>query len=67
MAVLYLVLYVDDMLIASQDLSKIEQLKTQLKIEFEMKDIGPTTKILGMNIVRNRKNGTVEINQTEYH
>lgn len=35
--------------------------------EFEMKDIGHATKILGMNIVRNREEGTVEINQTEYH
>nr|GEY06995.1 retrotransposon protein, putative, Ty1-copia subclass [Tanacetum cinerariifolium] len=37
---IYLLLYVDDMLIASQSLDEIEKLKTRLKSKFEMKDLG---------------------------
>ncbi|GJR17981.1 putative ribonuclease H-like domain-containing protein [Tanacetum coccineum] len=52
---LYLLLYVDYMLIASQSLDEIETLKTRLKSEFEMKDLGEAKMILGMEIVRDRK------------
>ncbi|GJU65558.1 retrovirus-related pol polyprotein from transposon TNT 1-94 [Tanacetum coccineum] len=51
----YLLLYVDDMLIASQSLDEIEKLKTRLKSEFKMKDLGEAKMILGMKIVRDRK------------
>ncbi|GKC37955.1 transposable element [Tanacetum coccineum] len=51
----YLLLYVDDMLITSQSLDKIEKLKTLLKSKFEMKDLGEAKMILGMEIIRNRK------------
>jgi hypothetical protein len=46
----YLLLYVDDMLIASHDKSLIVELKAQLNHEFDMKDLGPANKILGMEI-----------------
>ncbi|GKD01224.1 retrovirus-related pol polyprotein from transposon TNT 1-94 [Tanacetum coccineum] len=45
----------DDMLIASQSSDEIEKLKTRLKSEFEMKDLGEAKMILGMEIVRDRK------------
>lgn len=32
-------------------------LKEQLRSEFEMKDPGPSKKILGVNLIRNRKKG----------
>ncbi|GJZ67186.1 retrovirus-related pol polyprotein from transposon TNT 1-94 [Tanacetum coccineum] len=44
-----------DMLIASQSLDEIEKLKTRLKSEFKMKDLGEAKMILGMKIVRDRK------------
>jgi len=50
----YLLLYVDDMLIASMDKSLIGKLKSQLSDEFEMKDLGIAKKILGMEIHRDR-------------
>ena len=37
--VVYLLLYVDDMLLASKDMSEIKKLKDLLNIEFEMKDL----------------------------
>ncbi|KAH9646639.1 hypothetical protein KPL70_024932 [Citrus sinensis] len=62
----YLVLYVDDMLIASVSMSLIEDLKQKLKGEFDMKDLGPAKKILGMQLHRDRKVGTLFLSQEEY-
>lgn len=41
-------LYVDDMLIASKSKVEIDELKTQLRNEFEMQSLGEAKKILGM-------------------
>jgi len=46
----YLVLYVDNMLIAVRNKVHIQKLKAQLKKEFNMKDLGEVKKILGMKI-----------------
>ncbi|KAH9698403.1 hypothetical protein KPL71_024000 [Citrus sinensis] len=54
---IYLLLYVDDMLIASKNKDEIEKLKTQLNQEFEIKDLGEVKKILGMEICRDRARG----------
>ena len=54
---IYLLLYVDDMLIASRDKFSIKKLKTQLSNEFEMKELGATKKILGMEFRRDRQAG----------
>ena len=51
----YLLLYVDDMLLISKSKSKICELKKILNTDFYMKDLGNAKKILGMNIERNRK------------
>ncbi|XP_077222053.1 uncharacterized protein LOC143855883 [Tasmannia lanceolata] len=51
----YLLLYIDDMLIAAWDLSEIQKLKSQLNAEFQMKDLGAARKILGMEIQRDRQ------------
>ncbi|KAG8493062.1 hypothetical protein CXB51_010388 [Gossypium anomalum] len=52
---LYLLLYVDDMLIVAKDKGEITKVKAKLSKEFEMKDLGATNKILGMEILRDRK------------
>lgn len=44
----YLLLYVDDMLIASNDKHEIRKLKNQLKSEFDMKELGAAKRILGL-------------------
>jgi hypothetical protein len=51
----YLLLYVDHMLIASKSMKEITVLKPQLSSEFDMKDLGAANKILGMEIVRDKK------------
>ena len=63
---IYLLLYVDDMLIACRDHSEINHLKARLKSEFEMKDLGEARVILGMEIVRDRKSHTLRLTQKSY-
>ena len=52
---MYLLLYIDDMLIACKNMEEIQKLKKQLSGEFEMKDLRATKRILGMDIVRERR------------
>jgi hypothetical protein len=61
-----LLLYVDDMLVAGPDMTEIRNLKKQLSKEFDMKDLGPAKKILGMQITRDKQKGTLQLSQTEY-
>jgi hypothetical protein len=51
---IFLLLYVDDMLIAAKSIVEVNKLKVLLSREFEMKDLGTTKKILGMEIRRDR-------------
>jgi len=50
----YLMLYVNDMLIAARNKIHIQKLKAHLKEEFYMKDLREAKKILGMKISRDR-------------
>ena len=63
---IYLLLYVDDMLIAAKNLSEIHNLKVQLRSEFDMKDLGAAKKILGMDIKRDRGAGKLFLTQENY-
>ncbi|KAG8490001.1 hypothetical protein CXB51_016020 [Gossypium anomalum] len=63
---IYLLLYVDDMLITSKNKVEIERLKTQLNLEFEMKDLGEAKKILSMEIWRDRAHDRVGLSQKQY-
>jgi hypothetical protein len=63
---IYLLLYVDDMLIAVKSRKEITTLKRLLSSEFEMKDLGAAKKILGMEITRDRKAGLLFLSQHAY-
>ena len=63
---IYLLLYVDDMLIASGNKKVIKDLKEKMSGEFEMKDMGNASRILGMDIIRDRKKGTLILSQRKY-
>ena len=47
-----LILYVDDLLLLGEDLSKIEDVKRQLGKLYQMKDLGPASSYLGIRITR---------------
>ena len=49
---IFLLLYVDDMLITAKSICEVDKLKALLRKEFDMKDLGIAKKILGMEIRR---------------
>ena len=59
----YLLLYVNDILIAARNKTHVQKFKVQLKKEFNMKDLGETKKILGMEITRDRGSGRLWISE----
>jgi len=61
-----LLLYIDDMLIASKNRSSIDKLKCQLSSEFETKDLGEARMILVMEIKRDRVKEKVSLTQKAY-
>src|SRR3954464_16031139 len=63
---IYFRLYVDDMLISAKSMKEITTLKAQLSSEFDMKDLGPAKKILGMEIKRDIKSSLLFLSQGKY-
>ena len=51
---IYVALYVDDMLLVGNNMDLIKEVKHQLSSKFDIKDLGPTHFILGMDIKRDR-------------
>lgn len=51
----FLLLYVDDILIANTPFEEVMRLNVELNQEFEMNDLGIATRILGINTKRDRK------------
>ncbi|KAH9769407.1 Integrase catalytic domain-containing protein [Citrus sinensis] len=64
--VIYLVLYVDDMLLACKNMKLIDLLKQQLRDKFDMKDLGPAKRILGVEMAKNRTTRTLFMSQEKY-
>lgn len=64
--VIHLWLYVDDMLIACQDMDDNLSLIAELRSEFEMKYLGNANKILGMEISRDRQRHELALLQQVY-
>ena len=61
-----LILYVDDLLLLGEDLSKIEDVKCQLGKLYQMKDLGPASSYLGIWITRDRNTQAIWIDQQAY-
>ncbi|GBP10776.1 Copia protein [Eumeta japonica] len=60
---LFLLLYVDDILLCGGDSSEIETVKNYLKEQFEIKDLGEVKEFLGIQIVK-LENGDLKLAQT---
>ena len=61
-----LTLYVDDILLLGNKKQLLGKLKKQLMDRLEMTDLEDVSKVLGMNVMRDRENRTITIDQKEY-
>ena len=61
-----LILYVNDLLLLGEDLSKIEDEKCQLGKLYQMKDLGPASSYLGIRITQNWDTWAIWIDQQVY-
>jgi hypothetical protein len=59
-------IYVDDILILGRHLHRIKIIKNHLSEKFDMVDFGEAEDILGLEINRDRENGTLTLTQTAY-
>jgi len=63
---IFLVLYVDDILLAAKDLSILRETKDFLSKNFEMKDMGEASYVIGIEIFRDRTQGLLGLSQKAY-
>jgi hypothetical protein len=60
----YILAHVDDMLVSGTR-SAVQEVKEELKKVFEIRDLGPASFFLGMEIKRDRIQGTLKVTQTK--
>ncbi|KAJ8753578.1 hypothetical protein K2173_022819 [Erythroxylum novogranatense] len=65
-AIVFLVLYVDDILLLGNDVSMLQSVKIWLSKQFSMKDLGEATYILGIRIYRDRSKRLLGLSQSTY-
>jgi hypothetical protein len=65
-ALVFLVLYVDDILLIRNDIPMIEAVKSSLRKSFSMKNLGEVAYILGIKIYRDRSNRLIGLSQDAY-
>jgi Reverse transcriptase (RNA-dependent DNA polymerase) len=63
---IFLILYVDDILLASNDKNVLHQTKKNLFNKFEMKNLGETSFVLGIEILRERSQCILRLSQRNY-
>ena len=64
--IVFLVLYVDDILLIGNDVPTLQQVKTWLGKCFSMKDLGEAAYILGIRIYRDRSQKLLGLSQSTY-
>ena len=62
----FLVVYVDDLLLAANSRAFMNTIKKRLAEKFKMRDLGAASYILGMEIKRNRSRRTISLSQKRY-
>ena len=63
---IFLVMYVDNILLASSDVSLLLETKKFLSSKFDMKDLGEAPFVLGIEIHRDRSKGVLGLSQKTY-
>lgn len=62
-----IVIYVDDLLIVASNLESLQDIKDKLMKNFKIKDLGPASSILGINVIRKGPTGNIKLTQTKYN
>ncbi|CAB0002804.1 unnamed protein product, partial [Nesidiocoris tenuis] len=65
-AIVIVALWVDDVIVFSDNAGEKSKVKSSLAHHFEMKDLGPIHRCLGMNVTRDRARRQLSIDQTHY-
>ena len=60
---IFLVLYVDDILLATNDLGSLHEIKKFLSKKFEMKDMGEASYVIGIEIIHDRSQGLLRLSR----
>ena len=63
---IFLVLYVNDVLLATNDIGMLHETKRFLSRNFEMKDLGDASFVLGIQIHQDRSWGILGLSQRSY-
>lgn len=63
---IYLILFVDDLLICGKNEHEISKIKGKLSEKFAMKDLGEVKTYLGINVEYDCKKGEMSLDQTNY-
>ena len=63
---IFLVLYVDDILLTSSDVSLLLETKKVLSSKFDIKDLGEASFVLGIEIYRDRSKEVLGLSQKAY-
>ena len=58
--------FVDDLTLVSKSKEGINRVKSQLAANFKLKDLGPTSWLLGVEVIYNREKRTLKLSQRQY-
>ncbi len=61
-----IIVYVDNLLLLRPDMNYIQKLKKEFYKRFEMIGLGPCKQFLGIQIIRDRSIGTIQLSQLDY-
>lgn len=64
--IIFLILYVDDILLATNDLGLLHEVKQFLSRHFDMKDMGDASYVIGIKIHRDKHKGILGLSQEAY-
>lgn len=59
-------IFVNDITVAANDKAKIADMKSELKKHFKFRDLGPTTFLMGVEVIRDRSKRTIQLSQKQY-
>ncbi|KAL5810596.1 hypothetical protein ACOSQ4_027164 [Xanthoceras sorbifolium] len=64
--IVFLFLYVDDILLIGNDVGVLSDVKGWLASQFQMKDLGEASYVVGIQLIRDRKNKLIALSQASY-